>query len=127
MPLVRIDLLKGRDVRAVSAAVHRALVEVMSVPERDRFQIVTEHDSLVFDPGYLEIVRESPVFIHVTLSAGRDVALKQEFYERCARLVSAAGVRPQDVTIVLVENRREDWSFGNGEAQYVVRPREQWR
>jgi phenylpyruvate tautomerase PptA (4-oxalocrotonate tautomerase family) len=127
MPLVRIDMQKGRDARAISDAVHRALVEVMGVPERDRFQIVTQHDALVFDSGYLEIRRESPVFIHVTLSAGRDVPLKQKFYARCAELVSGAGVRPQDVTIVLVENRREDWSFGEGEAQYVVRPREQWR
>jgi hypothetical protein len=29
--------------------------------------------------------------------------------------------------IHLVENTREDWSFGNGEAQYVVLPKEQWR
>jgi hypothetical protein len=27
----------------------------------------------------------------------------------------------------LVENTREDWSFGNGEASYVVLPQERWR
>ena len=127
MPLVRIDLLKGRDVKGISEAVHRALVETMGVPERDRFHLVTQHDALIFDPGYLDIQRQSPVFIHVTLSAGRDVALKQKFYARCAALVSKAGVRPEDVTIVLTENHREDWSFGLGEAQYVTRPRDQWR
>jgi 4-oxalocrotonate tautomerase len=127
MPLVRIDLQKGRDAPAISDAVHRALVEVIGIPERDRFQVVTQHEALVFDRGYLDIARENAVFIEVTLSAGRDVALKQKFYARCAELVSAAGVRRQDVVIVLVENRREDWSFGEGDAQYVVRSREQWR
>ena len=128
MPLVRIDLKKGRDVRAVSAAVHRALVETMNVPERDKFQIVTEHAGLIFDPSYLDIAREDPVFVNVTLSAGRDVPTKQRFYARCAELLHAeAGVRREDVAIVLVENHREDWSFGNGEASYVVLPKEQWK
>jgi len=27
----------------------------------------------------------------------------------------------------LVADTREDWSFGNGEAQYVVLPKEQWQ
>jgi len=31
------------------------------------------------------------------------------------------------VIINLVEDTREDWSFGNGEAQYVVLPKAQWK
>lgn len=27
----------------------------------------------------------------------------------------------------LVENSREDWSFGNGDAQYVILPKAQWK
>ena len=27
----------------------------------------------------------------------------------------------------LIENSREDWSFGNGDAQYVILPKEQWK
>jgi len=37
------------------------------------------------------------------------------------------GLRPEDVTIVLVDNSREDWSFGNGDAHYVILPKEQWK
>jgi hypothetical protein len=33
----------------------------------------------------------------------------------------------EDVAIALVENTREDWSFGRGQASYVELPREQWR
>ena len=130
MPLVRVDLRKGRDVRAVSAAVHRAMVETLGVPERDRFQVITEHDGahLVFDPGYLDIQRENAVFVQVVLARGRDVETKQKFYARCAELLAeAAHVRREDVLISLLECGREDWSFGNGEAQYVTRPREQWK
>ena len=38
-----------------------------------------------------------------------------------------AGTRPEDVAISLVESTREDWSFGNGVAQYVVLPKEEWK
>jgi len=34
-------------------------------------------------------------------------------------MVASVGMRPQDVFINLVENAKENWSFGNGEAQYA--------
>lgn len=68
------------------------------------------------------------MLVQITLSAGRSMAKKQAFYARLAALLQVdPGVRPEDVTVSLVENTREDWSFGNGEASYVVLPREQWR
>jgi 4-oxalocrotonate tautomerase len=134
MPLVRIDLRKGKPaeyVRAVGEAVHRAMAETIGVPARDHFQVITEHDSnhLVYDANYLEVQRtDDVVFVQVTLSAGRDMAKKQAFYARAAKLLGEnPGVRPEDVVIILVENQREDWSFGKGEASYVVLPREQWK
>jgi len=134
MPLVRIDLLKGRPDREISAiggAVQRALVECMNVPERDHFQVITEHapGRLVYNQHYLEVKRtDGVVFIQVFLSAGRTLEQKQAFYARAAELLARdAGMRPEDVTIVLVENTRENWSFGNGVAQYVVMPKEQWK
>jgi 4-oxalocrotonate tautomerase len=134
MPLVRIDLRRGHPAtyaRALGDAVHQALGEIFSVPARDHFQVITEHapDRFVADEHYLDIDRtDDVVFIQVFLSAGRTTELKQAFYARVATLAQAhPGVRPEDLLIVLVENHREDWSFGNGEAQYVVRPREEWK
>jgi hypothetical protein len=134
MPLVRIDFRSGKPadyVRAIGDGVHRAMVECFSVPERDRFQIITEHapDRLIYNPSYLEIPRSDDiVLIEITLSSGRTTELKQAFYARAAALLGESpGVRPEDVTIALVENTRDNWSFGNGEASYVVRPREEWR
>jgi 4-oxalocrotonate tautomerase len=37
------------------------------------------------------------------------------------RLGQEAGMRPEDVFINLVEVAKENWSFGNGIAQYATR------
>ena len=42
------------------------------------------------------------------------------FYATVAeRLAAEAKVRPQDLWIVLIQAAKENWSFGNGEAQYA--------
>ena len=59
--------------------------------------------------------------IQITLSAGRAREKKQALYRRIAGdLHASLAIRPQDVLINLVETAREDWSFGNGLAQYVA-------
>jgi 4-oxalocrotonate tautomerase len=134
MPLVRIDFIQGRpesEVVAIGDAVHRALGECLNVPERDHFQVITEHPRgrLVYDRAYLEVERtDGVVFVQVFLSAGRNTEQKKAFYSRVAQLVaSEAHVRPEDVTVILVENQREDWSFGNGVAQYLTLSKDQWK
>ena len=65
------------------------------------------------------------VFIQGVLSKGRTTEQKQAFYALVARLLAEkAAVRPEDVAISIVESTREDWSFGNGVAQYLVLPKE---
>jgi 4-oxalocrotonate tautomerase len=133
MPLIRIDLIEGRQaaqVDAIGAAVHHAMVETLGVPERDHFQVINEHKPgrLVYNPDYLGVKRsDGIVMIQVFLSAGRTPEVKQAFYARTAELLVAASVRAEDVCIALVENQRGDWSFGNGVAQYLVLPKEQWK
>ena len=134
MPLVRIDLMKGRgerEIAAIGAAVQEALVAVMNVPERDRFQVIAEHEParFVYDDAYLGVKRtDGIVFIQVVLSKGRTTEQKQAFYALVARLLAEqAAVRQEDVAISIVESTREDWSFGNGVAQYLVLPKEEWK
>jgi len=134
MPLVMIDLLEGRtaeEINAISDAVHGAMVALLDVPERDRFDVITEHTAatLRFDRNYLDIDRtDGFLLIRITLSAGRSTAAKQAFYERVTALLhERTGIRTEDVTVILVENEREDWSFGRGQANYLVLPRESWR
>jgi phenylpyruvate tautomerase PptA (4-oxalocrotonate tautomerase family) len=101
------------------------MVDTINVPPKDNFQLITAHDrdSLVYDPEYADIARtDGVVFIQITLSEGRSVDLKQAFYRTLAqRLNQELGVRPEDVFVSLVEVKKENWSFGNGVAQYADR------
>lgn len=127
MPLVRISLITGKPEshkRKVSEAVHRALVETISIPAQDRFHIVTEHGpaDLIYDPNYLNIDRTADlVIIQIALSSGRSIEIKKALYKRMAELLQQeAGLRKEDVFINLIEVSKENWSFGNGEAQYAT-------
>jgi 4-oxalocrotonate tautomerase len=127
MPLVRISLREGKSEqyrKAVADSVHQALVEAMDAPAQDRFQIVTEHSAndLIYDPSYLGIERSDDiVFVQITLSTGRKLAQKRKLYQRMAEILAKnAGLRPQNLMINLVEVAWENWSFGNGEAQYAM-------
>jgi 4-oxalocrotonate tautomerase len=127
MPLVRIDLARGKPVgyrRQLGDLVYRAMTEVINVPQDDKFQIITEHapGELNVTPGYLGIrYSRDVVLIQVTLSHGRTTEQKAAFYQRVATdLHRELGLDPQDVFINLVEVARENWSFGNGVAQYVA-------
>jgi len=134
MPLIRIDLVEGRSapqVAAISNAIQRAFVDCLDVPERDQFQVINEHSPgrLIYNSGYLGVERtEGIVIVQIFLSSGRSTAQKQAFYARAAELLAAeAATRPEDVTIVLTENTRADRSFGQGLAQYLALPQEQWK
>jgi phenylpyruvate tautomerase PptA (4-oxalocrotonate tautomerase family) len=125
MPLVRIELRKGRTAeerRAISEAVHSAMVETINVPPLDRFQVITEHDagSFVYDPKYLDIERtDALVIVQITLNTGRTVEMKKALYASIASRLEKLGVRKQDVFVNLVETQKENWSFGDGIAQYA--------
>ena len=126
MPLVRIDLRKGKDAayrQEIARIIHEALVSV-GVPKNDRFQVVGEReaDSFLFDSEYLGIHRtEELVIVQITWNEGRSTQQKQALYKAIADgLHSAVGLRREDVLINLVEVKKENWSFGNGEAQYAT-------
>jgi 4-oxalocrotonate tautomerase len=126
MPLVRIDVPASISLdrrRLIGDMVYATMVDVLNVPERDNFQVITahDHDHLRMDSEYLGIDRSADAFvISITLNAGRSVDLKKEFYaELVRRLVERVKVRSQDVFISLTEVAKENWSFGDGVAQYA--------
>jgi phenylpyruvate tautomerase PptA (4-oxalocrotonate tautomerase family) len=126
MPLVRISLMKGKDGdfgKRVGEIVYRTMVDTINVPEKDNFQVITEHDnqSLIYDPSYLGIARtDGIIIIQINLNEGRTVELKKALYKTLAeRLHDELGIRLGDVFINLVEVKKENWSFGNGVAQYA--------
>jgi 4-oxalocrotonate tautomerase len=125
MPLVRIDLRKGKDAayrQQIGRVVYEAMVSV-GVPKNDRFQIIGEHDAgnFLFDTDYLGIHRSGDlVMIQITWNEGRTVEQKKALYKAIADGLSAdLGIRREDVLINLVEVKKENWSFGNGVATYT--------
>jgi phenylpyruvate tautomerase PptA (4-oxalocrotonate tautomerase family) len=126
MPLVRISIRQGKPKgfgKKIGAVVYRTIVDTIAVPLDDNFQVITEHDpeSLVYDPGYLGIRRsDGIVIVQITMSEGRTVEAKQRLFKTLAeRLYRELDIRMEDVFVNLVEVKKENWSFGNGIAQYV--------
>jgi phenylpyruvate tautomerase PptA (4-oxalocrotonate tautomerase family) len=126
MPLVRISLRQGTSQeyrKALADGVHRAMVEAVAIPPDDRFQVITEHppEALIFDPQYLGVRRSDRiVFVQITLSSGRKPQQKRKLYKRMAEILAESpGLPPHDLLVNLVEVSWENWSFGNGEAQYM--------
>jgi 4-oxalocrotonate tautomerase len=127
MPLVRIDLIRGKPAafrRQVGEIVYKAMREVINVPADDKFQIITEHspDEINVAESYLGNSYTSDIIlIQITMNAGRTVEMKKAFFKRIADdLHDRLKVRREDVIINIVEVAKENWSFGGGIAQYAV-------
>ncbi len=126
MPLTRVSLRRGKPVayrKAILDGLYQAMRESFDVPDGDRFMTITEHnqDDFVYGADYLGIKRSDDlVIIQLTVSNTRPAAQKQKLYRRIVELLGKnPGLRAQDVFINLVEVLPENWSFGNGEAQYI--------
>jgi len=126
MPLVRIDLATGRtpeQVRAIADAIHTAIVAEYGIPERDRFQVITEHPAqhIIAEDAGLGFERtEGVLVIQVFTQRGRSDETKQRLYRAVHDRLGEVGVAGEDVFIGYVENGPQDWSFGFGRAQYVT-------
>nr|CAD6437679.1 tautomerase family protein [Rhizobium sp. Q54] len=126
MPLLKFDLIEGRSPREVAElldAAHRAVTESFSVPEADRYQLVTEHKRYqvsVLDTG-LGITRTESLVVLTVITSPRTREAKETFYRTLVReLMQHCDIESSDVIVSIVENTKEDWSFGNGNAQYLT-------
>ncbi len=126
MPLVRIDMVRGRsraDVRAVADTVYEVMREVFAAPEGDRYQVVHQHepDEMIIDDTGLGIERTDGVVVLQVTQQGRDAGQKQDFYRVLSERLDDRGlVAPSDLVVTMTENTREDWSFGHGRAQFLT-------
>jgi 4-oxalocrotonate tautomerase len=127
MPFVSIHVPQGKSVEyrsAISDVVYDTTITVLNVAKNNRFHVISEHSTtdLVIDPTYLGIQRsENAIIIQITLNEGRaTLELKKVYYKALVDgLHERLGLRREDVVISLVEVKKENWSLGNGEAQYA--------
>lgn len=129
MPLVRISVhqtVPDESLKTIADAVYEAMRETIGIPEGDRFMVATPHipEELFIDPHFMGMNRtEQFILVHIFLSQGRSVEQKQALFKSIAvKLQQALDISTDDVMTVLTENTYVDWSFGKGEAQYVLNP-----
>ena len=125
MPLVRIDVTEGRseeDLRVLMDTVQECVVSAFEVPERDRYQILTEHKPgrmVLLDTG-LGFERTDDAIVIQVFTSPRTTVMKKSFCELMAEKLHAnCGLDPKDLLISFMTNTDVDWSFGYGEIQYL--------
>ncbi len=126
MPLLHISMRVGKPEtykQAIFDALYVAMRETFNVPEDDQFMTITEHDAASFrySKSYLGVARSDDlVFIQITANNTRTVEQKKALFWKIRELLEEnPGIRPEDVFVSIVEVVKENWSLGNGIAQYA--------
>jgi phenylpyruvate tautomerase PptA (4-oxalocrotonate tautomerase family) len=124
VPLVKVHLRAGRSAEekeAIGAAIHSAIVDVLDVPAADRYQLFTEYRGEDFrhTESFLGLAySEQLLIVEIAFVEGRGDALKKSLLAAInEQLVATAGVRADDVFVVITEFGRANVSFGQGLAQ----------
>jgi phenylpyruvate tautomerase PptA (4-oxalocrotonate tautomerase family) len=126
MPIVYYDIVRGRSsdqIRTLLDSTQAAIVEAFETPERDRYQLVTEHspDEMIIQDHGLGIERsENIVVIHMINRRGKKTASqKEKLYALLVQnLKRDCGLDAADLVVSITENESEDWSVGYGKAQF---------
>lgn len=126
MPLIRFDMLEGRtkeQIQQILDVSHQVMMESFQVPERDRYQIVSQHkpyEMIIQDTG-LGFERSKDVILISVTSRQRTQEQKETFYRELVNaLENKCGIAPNDIMFSMVINNDQDWSFGFGEAQFLT-------
>ena len=126
MPLIHISLRTGKSEayhQAIFDGIYQAMRDTFDVPEDDQFMTITEHAPSNFRYGanYLDIPRsDDVVFIQISAMNSRTAEQKKALFARIVELLSEEpGMRPEDVLVSILEGVKENWSLGNGIAQYA--------
>lgn len=126
MPLIRFDLQKGRtaeEIRKILDVTHSVVLDVFKVPQRDRYQIVTQHEpyEMVIEDTGLGFERSDKVVVISITSSPRKKEDIVKFYELLSkRLSDEQLVKENDLMVNIVLNTKENWSFGFGKAQFLT-------
>ncbi|UOQ93312.1 tautomerase family protein [Halobacillus shinanisalinarum] len=126
MPLVRFDIVEGRskeELQSLLDASHEAMVYAFEVPERDRYQIVHQHpahEMIIQDTG-LGFERSKDVVVISLTSRPRTEQQKENLYHNFAvYLQERCDISPENIMVSIANNGDADWSFGNGEVQFLT-------
>lgn len=126
MPLIKLDMIKGREkeeIKTILDITYNVMLDAFQAPKGDKYLIVNQHEDYemeILDTG-LGIERTDDVIVFTIVSRPRTKEQKTTFYKNLVNtLHEKVGIRKEDIMISLVENTDENWSFFNGEAQFLT-------
>lgn len=126
MPLLRVDVIEGRsqdETQALLDALHECVITAFGVPERDRFQILTEHPpgQMVIQDVGLDFDRTEQMVVVQMTTTPRTLASRKLFFRTVAEVLrDRCGISPQDIVVNIVTTSESDWSFGEGKPQFLT-------
>ncbi|HSX25507.1 MAG TPA: tautomerase family protein [Chlamydiales bacterium] len=125
MPLIHVHLVKGKSpkyIKAVCDGIHKALRTAWKIPHNDRFHLVSEHKKahFHFDKTIWGVKRSDDLIVIYITSIARSVEMKKKLYAEFVKVLGKnPKVRKEDVFVSIVQIDKENWSFGNGVAQFL--------
>lgn len=126
MPLLIFHMYEGRtekEITDILDVTHEAMVQSFNVPDSDRYQVVQEHKSyqmIMKDTGLGYDRTNQFILIHM-ISKKRTAEQMEVFYKNVAEaLHTKCGISPSDIMFTTSPNGDEDWSFGEGIAQFIT-------
>jgi len=125
MPLAKIHVLERQYDEArlgrVSSAVQNALISVLGIPPEDFFQIIhiLPRRQFLHTPSFLGLTySDDLILLEITFISGRPKDKRLGLLKALNdSVVSAVGISPDDLVIMLYETPGENISFGRGLAQ----------
>lgn len=113
MPLVRIEIIKGKSVeykKEMLEGVHVALMNSIQIEDWDRFQRLYEIEDQFFERS--EGKTDKFTMIEITMFQGRTKEQKAKLYEEIVReLYERLQIQATDIFIVLNEPPNENWGL----------------
>lgn len=125
MPVAKIHVLEGHYSKdrlgKVSGAVQSGLISALGIPPEDFFQIIQllPRSQFLHTPSFLGLnYSDDLILLEITFISGRPREQRLKLLKALNdAVVSAAGISPDDLVIMLNETPGENISFGRGLAQ----------
>ncbi len=115
MPLTTLTMVAGRDPefkQSLLDGVHTALRHAFGIPETDRNQYINE----VPPENWDMLGSPDRIIVEIKAFAGRSKDAKRLLYKTVVEKLTACGVAPTDVFIVVNDIPMENWGIRGGQA-----------
>ncbi len=114
MPLIRVDIIKGKSLeykKTLLDSIHKELMDTIGIDDWDRFQRIIEIDKEDYEIPSGKT--DNFTIIEITMFRGRSKEQKRALIEGItARLGERLDIIPTDVFIIINEPPNENWGLG---------------